>query len=90
MVSNEQLFNSDYLPSILLKINIGEELSDEEWMRYLSWFRASNRNQDNVISQYYAGMLGENTPISTGLTSVSVSMSVNISLEDTEPDIKRT
>ena len=66
MVSNEQFFNSDYLPSILLKINIGEELSDEEWMRYVSWFRASNRNQDNVISQYHAGMLGENTPQSVG------------------------
>jgi hypothetical protein len=50
----------------LLKINIGEELSDEEWMRYVSWFRASNRNQDNVISQYNAGMLGENTPNSVG------------------------
>jgi hypothetical protein len=50
----------------LLKINIGEELSDEEWMRYVSWFRASNRNQDNVIYQYHVGMLDENTPQSVG------------------------
>ena len=62
MSSNEQLFNSDYLPTILLKIGAGEELSEEEWMRYVSWFRASNRNQDNVLSQYRAGMLGDNVP----------------------------
>jgi hypothetical protein len=66
MASNDQFFNSDYLPSILLKIDIGEELSDEEWMRYVSWFRASNRNQDNVIYQYHVGMLDENTPQSVG------------------------
>ena len=64
MLSNEQMFNSDYLPTILLKIGDGEELSEEERMRYVFWFRASNRNQDNVLSQYRAGMLGDNVPLS--------------------------
>jgi hypothetical protein len=62
MLSNEQLFNSPYLPSILWKIQQGGELSGEERIRYVSWFRAMNRNQDNVLSQYIAGMLGEHTP----------------------------
>jgi hypothetical protein len=58
------MFNSEYLPTILLKISEGEELSEEDRMRYVSWFRASNRNQDNVLSQYRAGMLGDNVPLS--------------------------
>jgi len=62
MLSAEQLFNSPYLPAILEKIENGDDLNDEEWLRYLSYFRAMNRNQDNVLSQYYSRMLGENTP----------------------------
>ena len=62
MVSNEHSFNSPYIPAILVKIRNGEELDDEEWLRYVDYFRAMNRNQDNVLGQYYAGMLGENTP----------------------------
>jgi len=62
MVSNEQSFNSDYIPPILEKIRLGEELDPVEWDRYLDYFRAMNRNQDNVLSQWEAGMLGDNTP----------------------------
>lgn len=62
MVSNEQSFNSPFLPPILVKIKNGERLDDEEWIRYVDYFRAMNRNQDNVLDQYRAGMLGENTP----------------------------
>ena len=62
MLSNEQLFNSPYLPSIILKTQQEGELSGEERIRYINWFRAINRNQDNVLSQYFAGMLGEHTP----------------------------
>ena len=62
MASNESIFNSDYLPQILVKINVGDELSEEETIRYRDWFRASNRNQDNVLHQYLAGMLGGNSP----------------------------
>ena len=62
MASNEQSFNSPYLPAILVKVDNGDELNDEEWLRYVDYFRASNRNQDNVLSQYNAGMLGENIP----------------------------
>lgn len=62
MVSNEHSFNSDYIPRIIAKIDSGGELSAEEWIRYVDYFRAMNRNQDNVLGQYLAGMLGENTP----------------------------
>ena len=62
MISNEHSFNSDYIPQIIVKIDNGEELNDEEWVRYLDYFRSMNRNQDNVLSQYFAGMLGDNTP----------------------------
>lgn len=62
MASNEQSFNSDYIPPILEKIRVGEGLDPVEWSRYLDYFRAMNRNQDNVLSQWEAGMLGDNTP----------------------------
>ena len=62
MVSNEQFFNSEFIPPILVKLHSAQELSVEEWVRYVSWFRASNRNQDNVLRQYHAGMLGDNVP----------------------------
>lgn len=62
MLSNEHSFNSEFIPAILAKIKEGNELSAEEWIRFVDYFRAMNRNQDNVLSQYDAGMLGENTP----------------------------
>ena len=62
MTSNEHSFNSPYIPAIILKIRNGDVLTDEEWIRYVDYFRAMNRNQDNVLSQYRAGMLDETTP----------------------------
>ena len=62
MASNEHSFNSDYIPPILVKVKQGEELTTEERHRFRDYFRAMNRNQDNVLSQYDAGMLGDNTP----------------------------
>ena len=62
MVANESVFNSDYLPQILVKARAGEVLSAEETVRYRDWFRAANRNQDNVLHQYFEGMLSGNSP----------------------------
>ncbi len=62
MLSNEQLFNSEFIPPILAKADTGQDLSDEEWIRYVAWFRAWNRNQENVLRQYHAGMLDDNVP----------------------------
>jgi hypothetical protein len=61
MMSNQQMFESAYIPQILIQIREGNELSDEEMLRYVAWFRGINRNQDNVLSQYFSGMLGEHT-----------------------------
>jgi len=55
-------YNSDYMPAILAKVRGGEELSDEEKIRYTTYFRAFNRNQDNNLWQYSQGYLGENLP----------------------------
>jgi hypothetical protein len=62
MASNEHSFNSDYIPPIVAKVLQGDDLSTEERIRFTDYFRAMNRNQDNVLSQYDAGMLGPNTP----------------------------
>ena len=62
MASNEHSFNSDYIPPILAKVRQGDDLNAEETIRFTDYFRAMNRNQDNVLSQYDADMLGENTP----------------------------
>jgi len=76
MVSNEHSFNSDYIPAILVKVRSGTNLSPEESIRYVDYFRAMNRNQDNVLSQWVAGMLGDNTPRSiTGYACAFVNSS---------------
>ena len=62
MESNQQTFDSAYIPSILVMIQNGGELSDEDMVRYVAWFRSMNRNQENVLSQYQFGMLDEHTP----------------------------
>ena len=62
MVSNEHSFNSDFIPPILAKVQRDDDLTIEESIRFTDYFRSMNRNQDNVLSQYDAGMLGENTP----------------------------
>jgi len=62
MLSNQQTFESAYIPKILVKVRQGDKLSDEEFLRYVAYFRAQNRNQENVLIQYREGMLGEHIP----------------------------
>ncbi len=57
-------YNSDYMPRIIVKIKNGEQLSDEEMIRYEQHFRAFNRNMDNQLWQFNHGFLGENIPYS--------------------------
>ncbi len=62
-ISEQQAtYNSDHVPAMLAKIDRGEQLSDEDLIRYEHIFRAFNRNQDNNLWQYNEGYLGENTP----------------------------
>ncbi len=57
-------YNSDYMPGIVVKIQNGEQLSDEEMIRHEQYFRAFNRNMDNQLWQFNHGFLGENIPYS--------------------------
>jgi hypothetical protein len=56
--------DTDYIAPILAKVGRGEQLSDEEMLRYDARMRAFNRNQDNNLWQYNQGYLGENIPAS--------------------------
>ena len=56
--------DTDYMAPIIAKTKRGEELSDEELIRYDARMRAFNRNQDNNLWQYNQGYLGENIPAS--------------------------
>ncbi len=55
-------YNSEYMPAIEVKVMGGEQLSDEEAIRYELWFRAFNRNMDNQQWQHRRGFLGANIP----------------------------
>ena len=57
-----ETFNSEHMPDIWMKVIGGEELSDSEFFRYRTWFRATLRNQDNNIQQYNQGLLGAHIP----------------------------
>jgi hypothetical protein len=62
-ISEQQaVFNSDHVPAVIAKIRREEKLSDEEMIRYTTYFRAYNRNQDNNLWQYNQGYLGDNIP----------------------------
>jgi hypothetical protein len=64
MSEQQAVYNSDYVPALDVKIKNGEQLSDEELIRYDHIFRAFNRNMDNQLWQYDHGFLGENIPYS--------------------------
>ncbi len=59
---NQAIFNSDHMPAVISKVRAGSELSEEELIRYQSYFRSFNRNRDNVLWQYREGFLSENVP----------------------------
>ena len=58
----QAVYTSDHVPAMLVKISRGEELSDEDLIRYERFFRAFNRNQDNNLWQYNEGYLEDNIP----------------------------
>jgi hypothetical protein len=58
----QAVYTTDHVPAMLAKIARGEQLSDEDLIRYERFFRAFNRNQDNNLWQFNEGYLGENTP----------------------------
>jgi hypothetical protein len=62
MAEAESIYNSAYVPPLLVKVEAAEELSGEEGIRYRSLFRAFNRNWDNQLRQFDEGLLAGNIP----------------------------
>ena len=58
----QAVFNSDYMPAILVKVERDIPLTEEETQRYDGFFRAFNRNMDNQLWQFDRGLLGDNIP----------------------------
>jgi hypothetical protein len=58
----QSLYNSDYLPEILVAARAGEQLTDVQIERLRHWFRGFNRNQDNLLRQYNQGLLTDDVP----------------------------
>ena len=76
----QAIYNSEYIPEMVMKIKNKEKLSEEELIRHEAYFRAFNRNMDNQIWQYNHGYLGENIPY-------SVKRAVRIVIGGNEPGI---
>jgi len=64
MSEQQATYTSDVVPAMLAKVMREEQLTDEEMIRYRTYLRAFNRNQDNNLWQYNQGFLGENIPSS--------------------------
>jgi hypothetical protein len=62
MSEQQALFNSDYMPTTLVRVQRGEELTPEEMIRYEAWIRGFSRNMDNQLWQHRNGLLGDNIP----------------------------
>jgi arylsulfatase A-like enzyme len=58
----QSLYNSDYLPEILVVARAGQQLTDVQKERLRHWFRGFNRNQDNLLRQYHQGLLTDDVP----------------------------
>ena len=62
-ISEQQaLFNSDYMPAIIAKVQNGEDLTAEELIRFEPYLRGFNRNMDNQLVQYGYDLLDDNIP----------------------------
>ena len=55
-------YNSEYIPSIMIKVYDNKELTREEDFRYKRYLRSIHRNQENVLWQYNQGLLQDDTP----------------------------
>ena len=60
----QAMFNSDYLPELLVKLRQGDAITPAERERYISFLRGLHRNWDNQLRQYREGFLGEDIPSS--------------------------
>jgi hypothetical protein len=60
--ANHSMYNSPYLPEIVVKIRANERLTEVETVRYEAYIRGFHRTQDNVYWQYRQGFLDENIP----------------------------
>mgnify|MGYP001818338291 CR=1 FL=1 len=58
----ESMYNSEYLPEILVKLRQGGEISAVERERYNHFLRGLHRNLDNQLRQYREGFLADNIP----------------------------
>ena len=58
----QALFNSDYLPEILVTAREGDQLTAVQAERFRHWFRGFNRILDNQLHQYREGLLTEDIP----------------------------
>jgi hypothetical protein len=57
--NSQAVFNSDYLPEILVHIDEGRVLSAEQMYRYRAYLRNFHRVQDNYLSQIQRGLLDQ-------------------------------
>ena len=62
MFEAEAMYNSAYIPEILVKLRQGEPISDVEAERYGHFLRGLHRNMDNQLRQYREGFLPGNIP----------------------------
>lgn len=58
----EAMYNSEFLPVILVKLRQGEVISAVERERYNHFLRGFHRNLDNQLRQYREGFLADNIP----------------------------
>ena len=62
MSEAQSMYNSEYLPEILVKLRAGAPISAEERERYIHFLRGLHRNLDNQLRQYREGFLAANIP----------------------------
>ena len=65
----EATYTSDHVPVMLVKVRTGEQLTDEEMIRYETYLRAVNRNQTIISGSTIKGFLEKILPVRSDLQS---------------------
>lgn len=84
-VSEQQVtYNSDHIPDLVVRLDSGEPLTNQEMLRYGTYLRAFLGNQDNAYWQFRKGLRDEKIPrsIRHGVRDVIGSRNIGIALWD--------
>lgn len=86
MSEAQVMYNSEYLPEILVKLRQGSAISDVDRERYVHFLRGLHKNLDNQLRQHREGFLADNIP---GSVRIAIMVEI-VPIKDARQEWDRT